>query len=138
MQTSLRMAVLTRAQSDFLAQPFVGVVTTVRFDGRLHSTVVWVGVEDGDAVFATLRSRAKARHLERDPRVSLLVADPANPYRWMSVSGTAELSEEGADALVDRLATKYLGRDEYPWRRPGQTWVAVRIRSDRIETTGVE
>jgi len=117
---------------------FVGAATTVRADGGLHTTVVWVDVEDGDAVFTTLRSRAKGRHLERDPRVSLLVVDPANTYRWLAVSGTAELSEERAESRLDAYARRYLGRDAFPWRQPGQVWVDCRIRADRIESTGVE
>jgi PPOX class probable F420-dependent enzyme len=132
------MASLTAAQRAFLDEnPFVGVVTTVRADGLLHSTVVWVGTDGGDAVFTTLRTRAKARHLERDPRVSLLVADPGNPYRWLALSGRAEVAEEGADEQVDRLAAKYMG-EGWEWRRPGQAWVRCRIRAERIDTTGVE
>jgi PPOX class probable F420-dependent enzyme len=133
------MASLDDAQLRFLRDnAFVAVVTTVRADGGLHSTVVWVDVEERDAVFLTLRSRAKAIHLARDPRVSLLVADPANTYRWLAVSGRAELSEEKADARLDVVARKYLGRDEFPWRRPGEVWVDCRIRAERIEAAGIE
>ena len=98
------MASLSDAQLEFLRDnPFVGVVTTVRPDGSLHSTVVWVDVEDGDPVFLTTRDRAKFRHLEHNPQVSLLVADPSNTWRWVSVSGTVELSEEKAVPRVDKL-----------------------------------
>jgi hypothetical protein len=67
-----------------------------------------------------------------------MVVDPANVYRWLTVNGTAEGTEEGADERVDRFAQKYLGRDEYPWRRPGQQWLSFRIRADRIEDQGIE
>ena len=130
------MPKLTDAQREFLANPFVGVVTTVRDDGSLHTTVVWVEEEDGDVAFTTLRSRAKGRQLERDPRVSMLVLDPGDVRRWVSVSGTAELSEDGADARVDRLARKFLGVEEYPWRRPEEVWVSCVIRADRVEAAG--
>jgi len=133
------VAALSDAQQAFLRDnPFVGVVTTVRADGGLHSTVVWVDVENGDALFVTLRGRAKEVHLAHDPRVSLLVADPGNPYRWLAVSGTAEISEGRAEERLDVAARTYLGRDAYPWRQPGQVWVECRIRADRIETTGLE
>lgn len=131
------MPKLTDEQREFLDNPFVGVVTTVRADGSLHTTVVWVEQEDGDVAFTTLRSRAKGRQLERDPRVSMLVLDPGDTRRWVSVSGTAELSEEGADARVDRLTRKFLGVEEYPWRRPGGIWVSCIIRADRIEAAGI-
>ena len=132
------MTVLTDAQRAFLDNPFVGSVTTIRPDGSLHTTIVWVGVEDGAIVFNTLRGRAKARHLEANPRVSVLVLDPANTYRWLVVEGMAELTEEGADERLDAFSSRYLGQTPYPWRRPGQDWVTARIRPERVETVGID
>jgi PPOX class probable F420-dependent enzyme len=118
--------------------PFVGIATTLRDDGSPHSTVVWVDVEDGKVSFNTVRGRAKERHLQKDPRVSLLVVDPENAYKWVSVSGHAQLTEEGADAQIDRLAKKYLGKDEYPWRDPEQTRVKVLIEPEQVDATGLD
>ena len=133
------MAQLTDEQSRFLADnPFVGVATTLRRDGSPHSTIVWVDVSDGTVGFNTARGRTKVRHLERDPRVSLLVVDPTDAYRWVAVSGRAELTEEGADAQIDKLAKKYLGEETYPWRSPQETRVSVRITPEHVQATGVE
>jgi PPOX class probable F420-dependent enzyme len=132
------MAQLTESQRAFLENAFVAVVTTLRPDGSPHNTVTWVDVDERGVSFNTVRGRAKPRHLEADPRVTLTVLDPENPYRWISISGRAELTEEGADAQIDRLAKKYLGEDEYPWRRPDETWVTVRITPEKIESTGIE
>ena len=132
------MADLDSKQQDFLENPFVGVVTTLRDDGSPHSTVVWVDRENGGVSFNTTRGRAKERHLSRDPRVSLLVVDPQNPYRWLSVSGSAELTEDGADDQIDKLAKKYIGQDKYPWRSADETRVTVRIRPEKVEATGLE
>jgi PPOX class probable F420-dependent enzyme len=132
------MAALTDAQRAFLERPFVGTVTTVRPDGSLHTTVVWVGVEGEDVVFNTLRGRAKARHLEADPHVSVLVLDPANTYRWLVVEGRAELTAEGAEERLDAFSSRYLGKETYPWRSAGQEWVTARIRPERIETVGID
>ena len=132
------MAKLTEEQKRFLDNPFVGVVTTLRPDGSPHSTVVWVDRLNGELSFNTARGRAKDRYLGADPRVSLLVVDPDNPYRWLSVSGTAELTEEGADAQIDKLAKKYLGRDRYPGRSPDETRVSVRIRPEKVDASGFE
>src|SRR3712207_2629531 len=101
------MAQLTEAQAGFLENPFVGIVTTLREDGSPHSTVVWVEALDGDVAFNTATGRAKPRHLERDPRVSLVVLDPQNEFRWLAVTGTAEMTFDGADEQIDRLARKY-------------------------------
>jgi PPOX class probable F420-dependent enzyme len=132
------MAALTDKQRQFLAEnPFVGVATTLREDGSPHSTVVWVDA-DGGVSFNTARGRAKERNLARDPRVSLLVVDPQNAYRWVSVTGHAELVDDGADEQIDKLAKKYLGADTYPWRSASERRVSVRITPERIDSTGLD
>jgi PPOX class probable F420-dependent enzyme len=132
------MATLDEKARKFLEQPFVGEVTTLRADGSLHTTVVWVDTDTDVVMFNTIVGRAKERHLRNDPRVSLIVVDPENAYRWVSVSGQAELTTDGADEQIDKLAKKYIGKDEYPWREPEQQRVTVRIRPEHVETTGLD
>jgi PPOX class probable F420-dependent enzyme len=132
------MRALTAAEREFLEQPFVGVVTDLRADGSPHSTVVWVDVDDEGVSFNTAWPRAKPRHLASDPRLSLVVVDPQDPYRWIAIEGTATLVEEGANEQIDRLAKKYAGLDAYPWHRPDETRVSVRIRPTRIESRGLD
>ncbi len=132
------MKTLTPAQRAFLESPFVGIVTDLRPDGSPHSTVVWVDVDDEGVSFNTAHGRCKTRNLARDPRVSLTVVDPANAYRWLSISGRATLTEEGADAQIDRLAGKYLGEDAYPWRSADEQRVTVRIAVERIDAIGLD
>jgi PPOX class probable F420-dependent enzyme len=132
------MATLDDKARAFLEEPFVGEVTTLRPDGSPHTTVVWVDVDTDAVIFNTAVGRAKERYLRKDPRVALIVVDPENSYRWVSVSGTAELTTEGAEDEIDRLAKKYLGKDEYPWRKPEEQRITVRIRPDRVETTGLD
>jgi PPOX class probable F420-dependent enzyme len=129
---------LDETQRRFLEEnPFVGTVTTLREDGSPHSTVVWVDVEDGKVSFNTARGRAKERHLTRDPRASLLVVDPDDAYKWVAISGKAELTEAGADPQIDKLAKKYLGKDEYPFRKPEETRVKVLIDPQRVDSAGL-
>jgi PPOX class probable F420-dependent enzyme len=133
------MAKLKDKQKQFLAEnPFVGTVTTLREDGSPHSTIVWVDVEDGKVSFNTARGRAKPRHLEHDPRASLLVVDPNDPFKWVAVSGRAEMTEAGADQQIDKLAKKYLGKDVYPWRNPDETRLKVLIEPERVDATGLD
>jgi PPOX class probable F420-dependent enzyme len=132
------MAALDEKARSFLEQPFVGEVTTLRPDGSPHSTVVWVDTDTDVVMFNTAVGRAKERYLRRDPRVSLIVVDPENAYRWVSIDGRAELTTEGADAQIDKLAKKYLGQDEYPWRKPEEERITVRIHPNRVETTGLD
>lgn len=116
--------------------PFVGVVTDARPDGSLHSTVVWVDVVDGHVGFNTAVGRSKERYLRNDPQISLVVVDPADTYRWVSVSGRAEFVEEGADAQIDKLAKKYMGLDAYPHRKAGEVRIGVRIVPERVDSRG--
>src|SRR5919197_64844 len=130
---------LGQKQKQFLDEnPFVGIATTLRDDGSPHTTVVWVDTEDGKVSFNTVRGRAKERHSAPDPRVSLLVVDPTDPYKWVSVSGRAELTEDGADPQINKLAKKYLGKDEYPWRDPQQTRVKVLIEPEHVDAYGFD
>ena len=133
------MAKLEGKARKFLDEsPYVGVATTLREDGSPHSTIVWVDVEGDKVSFNTARGRAKPRHLEHDPRASLLMVDPNNAWKWVAVSGPAELTEEGADAQIDKLAKKYLGKDEYPWRSPDETRVKVLIEPEKVDASGFD
>ena len=132
------MTTLNDKQRKFLEQPFVGTLTTLRDDGSPHSTIVWVDTDTDEVLFNTAAGRAKERHLRRDPRVSLLVVDPENTYRWLAVSGKAELTTEGADDQIDKLAKKYLGKDEYPWRKPEEQRIKVLIKPDHVDSYGFD
>ena len=132
------MATLSEKQKQFLEQPFVGTVTTLREDGSPHSTIVWIDLEDGVVSFNTATGRAKPKHLEKDPRASVLVVDPNDAFKWVSIDGHAELTADGADAQIDKLAKKYLGKDEYPWRNAQEQRLKVRITPELITASGLD
>ncbi|MCW2880569.1 MAG: hypothetical protein JWQ95_4669 [Sphaerisporangium sp.] len=115
-----------------LRQPVHAWVTAHRPDGSLHSTVVWVDLDGDEVVFNTAVGRAKERYLREDPRVSVSVLDPENAFRLVSVSGKARFELEGADDVIDGLAKKYLGADEYPFRQPEEQRITVRITPDQV------
>ncbi len=130
---------LTASQHAFIRDnPFVGILTTLRPDGSPHATVVWVDADENGLSVNTARGRAKPRHIEADGRVGLTVVDPANSFRWISLSGTATLSDDGADEQIDRLARKYTEHDHYPWRQEGERRVAIRITPEIVDGMGIE
>ncbi len=130
---------MTEEQTRFLADnPFTGTAVTLRADGSPHATAVWVDADGESVMFNTAVGRAKERHLRRDPRVALMVMDAQNPYRWLSVSGHAELTTDGADEQIDKLAKKYLGEDRYPWRSPEEQRITVRIQPQKVEAYGLD
>lgn len=131
------MPKLTNAQRAFIRDnPFPAVVATIRPDGTPHSTVVWIDEDGGDLIFNTAEGRAKPRHLEQNPNVSITVIDPANQYQWVSVSGRATMTTDGAREHIDKLSNKYLGKD-YPWYQ-GEQRLIVRISPDKVDSYGFE
>ncbi|MFO7572345.1 MAG: PPOX class F420-dependent oxidoreductase [Gaiellaceae bacterium] len=131
------MKSLSEAERAFLEQPFVGIATDLRPDGSPHCTVVWVDVDDEGVSYNTARPRAKPRYIDNDPRVSLTVVDPQDPFRWITLDGVATLIDEGANDQIDRLSKKYTGREKYASHRDGETRVTVRIAPIRIESRGI-
>jgi len=129
---------LTASERLFLENPYVGVVTDLRPDGSPHSTVVWVDVDDDGPSFNTAWPRAKPRYLDVDPRVSLVVLDPHDPYRWIAITGTTTMTDDGANDQIDRLSKKYTGREKYANHREGETRVSVRISPSWIESRGLD
>ena len=133
------MVKLTDGQASFLHdEPHVGVVATLREDGTAHQMVVWVDW-DGEHVVLNLNTwRRKLAELERDPRVSILVVDKDDPYRWLSVDGVVvETTKDGAYEHIVRQSGVYLGRDSYPLQ-PGEERVLVRVLPERLEAYKVE
>ncbi len=112
-------------------------VSTINPDGSVLSVPVWVDVQDGRPVVNTAEGRAWPRNLERDPRVTLTVQNLENPYEYVSIRGrVAELTHDGADAHIDALAKKYLDRDSYPFRQPGEERVIIRVEPEHVHVWG--
>jgi PPOX class probable F420-dependent enzyme len=133
------MAILTDKQADLFRGKNWGVVTTLREDGSPHSTPVWVDSDGEHVLFNTAVGRAKERHLRRDPRVSVTVLPAENQQAgYVSVTGRAELVEEGAVEHIDKLAKKYIDQDTYPYLQPGEERIIIRITPDKVDSQGVD
>jgi len=128
---------LSAKARELIARPVLATLATLGTDGSPQVTPLWIDIEGDDLVINTARGRVKARNVERDPRVAISVIDPGDPYNVVTVRGTVvDITADGADAHIDRLAKKYLGVDEYPMRSPGEVRLKVRIRTDRIPMQG--
>jgi len=107
-------------------------LATLMSDGAPHVAPVWVD-RDGDVILVnTAEGRVKVKNVGRDPRVAISIQDSTNPYHMALIRGRVEeRTTKGADEHIDKLAKKYLGKDKYPWRGPGEKRVILRIRSER-------
>ncbi|MFI7419654.1 PPOX class F420-dependent oxidoreductase [Nonomuraea sp. NPDC049684] len=128
------MPELPEEARELLDAPNHATVTSLNPDGGPQSTVVWVRTDGGDVLFSTVRGRVKPRNFERDPRTSLLVIDPDNPYRYVEVRGRVTIEEDPEGALIQELAQKYIGG---PWEdKPGTERLIIRIRPDKVTVRG--
>jgi PPOX class probable F420-dependent enzyme len=119
---------LTEEQLQLFRATNYGVVATVGADGAPQTTIVWVHEENGRPVFNTTNKRAKGQNLRRDPRLSILVWDKDNPYRYVEVEGVAELEDDVGTAHMHAMSRKYTGKD---WHTPVDRLI-IRVTPHRI------
>jgi len=114
------------------------IVPDVRIVDLSHQvTPVWVDYDGEHVIFNSAKGRQKDRNVRRDPRVSLAIVDPENPYRYLEIRGkVVEITEQGADAHIDKLAKKYLGVDKYPYAQPSEVRVIYKIKPEHTTTMG--
>lgn len=126
---------LTAKQKALFEGKNFGHLATLMPDGSPQVSPVWVGLDGDDIIVNTAEGRLKTRNVRRDPRVAISVADQEDPYSKVAVRGVVvEITHARADEGIDRFAKKYLGRDSYPNRRPGEQRVILRIRPQHLAT----
>ena len=120
----------------FTKQSFAHLGTLMP-DGSPQVTPVWCDYDGSHIRINTARGRVKDKNMRRNKKVALSIVDPDNPYRHLSVRGQVEeITEQGADAHIDALAKKYLGKDKYPFRQPGEVRVIYKIRPEKVSAMG--
>ena len=120
----------------FTKKAFASLATLMP-DGTPQVTPVWCDLDGKYVRFNSARGRQKDRNVRRDPRVSMSLIDPDNPYRYLEIRGrVVEITEQGADQHIDSLAKKYLGLDKYPNRQPGEVRVIYKVELQRARTMG--
>ncbi len=118
---------------DLFQKPTFAHLATLMPDGRPQVTPVWCDFDGQYVMVNTAAGRQKDKNLQRDARVALSIQDPANPYRYLEVRGrVAERTLTGADEHIDRMAKKYLGKDSYPFRRPGEVRVLYKVAPEHV------
>lgn len=115
-----------------LTEPDYAVVSTVSRNGSIHSTVVWIDLQNGLPAVNSARGRLWPTNLERDPHITVLVYESGNPYLFVEIRGTATGTTDGADEHINALTKKYTGEDEFPGRRPGEQRVKFTIEPSNI------
>ena len=132
---------IPEAAREVLESDALGHLATIAADGSPQVSIVWVGLEDDDIVFASLGPRRKLDNIARDPRVTLSIegsrTNRMGLREYLVVHGRARVEEGGGPALLQRLAHTYLGPDvKFPPMDDPPPGVVVHIAVERIGGLG--
>ena len=115
-------------------------LATLMKDGSPQVTATWVDIDKNNYTILvnTAEGRVKHRNISRDPRVAISIIDSSNPYHMVSVRGKVIEQIKGKDAEehIDKMAKKYLDKEKYPRRRPGEDRVILRIKPKLVARMG--
>ena len=122
---------------DLLTKRAFAHLATLMKDGSPQVTPVWCDYNGSRIWINSAKGRLKDRNMRRDKRIALAIQDPENAYRYLAIQGVVEEITEGdADQHIDALAKKYLDKDRYPFRAPGEVRVIYKIRPEKVSTSG--
>ena len=125
-------AQMTPGVKKLLSEANLAHLATLMKDGSPQVTPVWVDLDGERIVVNTAEGRAKPRNVRRDPRIAISIAGPTG-YPSAFVRGrVVKVTNDGADAHIDKLAKKYLGEDKYPWAQPGDQRVILVIEPEHV------
>jgi PPOX class probable F420-dependent enzyme len=112
-------------------------LATVMPDGSPQVSPVWVDLEGDTILVNSAEGRLKDKNVRRDSRVAISATDPENPYEAVMIRGrVVEVTKEGANAHIDKMAKKYIGKDKYPFSQPGEVRVLYKIEPDKVSAMG--
>ncbi len=130
------MKSIPESHADILKKPAFAHLSTLMSDGSPHTAPVWIDTDEGYVVINSAEGRLKDRNVRRDPRVAISLTDPENPYRSLTIRGrVVKITNEGADAHIDRMAKKYMGVDSYPYRKPTEVRVLYYVEPEKVSVT---
>ena len=130
----MRSGLVPEDLGGFLDEPRVAVLATLRRDGSVQLSPVWHEWRDDGFNVWIGSDDVKARHLRRDPRITILVAGSEPPLRGVELRGEARFVEQSITETAVRIATRYVGREEaarYVGTLAGQD-VIVRIEPGEL------
>jgi PPOX class probable F420-dependent enzyme len=125
---------IPKSFEDLFHKKTFAALATVMPDGTPQVTPVWVDYDGSHVIVNSARGRRKDKNMKVGARVALSLVDPDNSYRYLQVRGrVTEATEQGADQHIDRMAKKYLGKETYPFRQPGEVRVLYKIEPSSVQ-----
>lgn len=106
----------------------VYIATTMR-DGSPQVSPVWANLQDDHILVNTAAGRVKHKNVLRDPRVAVSLVSHLNPLDMAAIRGVVvEIIPDDNYAHANILTKKYTGRDVYPFKRPGEQRIILKIK----------
>ncbi|MEC8858306.1 MAG: PPOX class F420-dependent oxidoreductase [Chloroflexota bacterium] len=103
-------------REQFLAQPRIAHLVTLRPTGTPHVSPVWFLWEGehgnkGRVLVMVDGNAVKVRNVQSNPSVALSIATPERPLSYVVLEGQAEVTSEGLNRAVERMCVLYDGED---------------------------
>jgi PPOX class probable F420-dependent enzyme len=137
LMTSKVQETIPEQYQDLLTKPLFAHVATIGPKGEPQTTPVWIDWDGQYILFSLTKARRKLHNLQRDPRIALSLIDPENPYRYLEVRGVVDsVEDDSGNAFINKMAKKYINQDVYPWSRPGDERVVVKVRPQHTTQMG--
>ena len=114
-------------------EPNLVFIATIMKDGAPQVSPVWADYENDHVLVNTAEGRIKHKNILRDPRVAISVVDQKNPLNMTTIRGKViDIIPDYEYKLADKLAKKYMGKEKYPFRQPGEKRTVLKILPDRV------
>lgn len=108
-------------------------LATTMVDGSPQVTPVWGNFENSHILINTAEGRLKHRNIMRDPRVAVSVVDSKNPLDMTSIRGkVVEIMPDYEYKHANFLTKQYMGKEKYPFKRPGEKRIILKIQPEKI------
>jgi PPOX class probable F420-dependent enzyme len=129
-----------------LDRPITVTLGLIGPDGRVGLTPMWFDYEGDKILVNTASHRPKCEWIRQQPRLTILLVNPDNPYHWVQIKCTVEKElrewEPGGEKVtkqLDKIWTKYTKQPgPYALRDPSieEKRVLFVCGIDRIATFG--
>ncbi len=106
-------------------------IGTINPDGSPQNSVIWIKREGDTVMFSTILGRRKTRNMERDPRVSILLFDPQDPYSYVEIRGMVSMTKDGGPELIQELSMLYDGKP-FTEKNPANVRVVCRVTTTKV------
>lgn len=116
--------------AELLKSKSMAIIGSVGKRGEPHTSPVWFGWDGERIKFSCTKDRQKTANISRDGRVSVLILDINDPYKYLEIRGTAAIIDDPDKSFINEMAFKYRN-SAFP-DRPSEERVVISITPERV------